>query len=355
MNRSSSDNADRDGTAAGTATRNLPTTISNAVSGAGTAIGNLFSGGSSTPASTTSGAGDDEDADPNTPGVQRRSRSAFSWGNTIGGILGVGGAWLASSIFGGGWLGTIMFALFAIPAFMMGRNQLGPMMSGLFGETPRTPANAPAASASGQAQAQNQTPAAPGATVTPQDATVNTGAVAPQLTPQQQVATEISEVAQKTQLARQAVMMQAQSGQMNPRRATGMLRSIGEIERDVQGMQGIDLNQVPLDQLRLIHRRFNSADNNLDRVINSNPILAAQLMQGRAAAAPAAPAAGYNQGYTNMRTSVGVNIELPPQAQMTLDQVRRAAPNYAYGQASEAPSVSPQFSGQQYAAPQRLN
>lgn len=43
-----------------------------------------------------------------------------------GGLL----AWLASSMFGGGWLGTVIFALLAIPFALMGRNFVAGLGSG---------------------------------------------------------------------------------------------------------------------------------------------------------------------------------------------------------------------------------
>ncbi len=61
----------------------------------------------------------------------------------IGGGIGVLGAWIISSMFGGGWLGTICFAMLALGGYIIGNKDLGPMLQGLFGGA--TPDNGKAA------------------------------------------------------------------------------------------------------------------------------------------------------------------------------------------------------------------
>lgn len=72
-----------------------------------------------------------------------RSVNRVNWGGLVGGLLGVGGAWLASTMFGGGMFGTIAFMLLAIPGFLMGRGFGARNMNGLFGgENDPTPERA---------------------------------------------------------------------------------------------------------------------------------------------------------------------------------------------------------------------
>lgn len=311
-----------------------------------------------------SGSDDNEDTDPNTPGVQRR-RSSFRWGDMVGGLLGVGGAWLASSIFGGGWLGTIMFALFAIPAFMMGRGQLGNWISGMLGEQPRpTPAQGqtPAAGvAAGQAQDQTATPGQPAAGVAAAPA-------APQLTPQQQLQQEVAEVAQKSQIARASIAHLVQTGEMNPRRAQTAMRNIGRAEQMVQQMQTLDVNQLSEGQLQRIMREFNQAETYLDRTIGQNPILAAQIQQQVAPVQPVAPQPAAPQpgaqwyqpaGAVPMgRPVTAIGSVLDPQAQAQVNAMRNQG--YTYAPATEVPSAGPRFDAStygmyQYPGSQRVN
>lgn len=63
-----------------------------------------------------------------------------NWGGMIGGLLGVAGAWFASTMFGGGMFGTIAFMLLAIPAFLMGNGFGRRNMNGLFGGENEAPA-----------------------------------------------------------------------------------------------------------------------------------------------------------------------------------------------------------------------
>lgn len=339
-----SDQGDRAGTATGNAIVNAPSTLSNALTSVGNGISNAWNSvtGSGTPTTSTgdSAGSDDEDTDPNTPGVQRRS--SYRWGNMLGGLLGVGGAWLLSNIFGGGWLGTIVFALVAIPAFMMGRGQLGGMLSGMLGEQPSPAAGrSPEITGPGQAQTQGQ----------------GTGQVAaapetPQVTPQQRLQQEVAEVAQKTQIAGATIAQLVQTGEMTPRRAQAAMRTLGEYQQMVAGMQRIDINQLSPEQLQDIHRRFNSAEANLDRVIGRNPIVAAQIQQSiRPAQPPVQPVAGTAQPFVGGTVAIGSTLD--PQAQAQVAALR--SQGYAYAPAYEAPSASPSFSGAQYMAPQRVN
>ncbi|PZP85172.1 MAG: hypothetical protein DI582_06635 [Azospirillum brasilense] len=72
-----------------------------------------------------------------------RSVNRVNWGGLVGGLLGVFGAWLGSSMFGGGMFGTIAFMLLAIPGFLMGRGFGARNMNSLFGgENDPTPERA---------------------------------------------------------------------------------------------------------------------------------------------------------------------------------------------------------------------
>lgn len=113
--------------------------VADTASGIGATISNFF--GSLFGGDDDAAAGDEDEAGAEAPagGSGARRRGGFKWGPMIAGLVGVLGAYLGSSIFGGGWLGTVMFALLAIPAFMMGRNGLGDTFSGWFGEEPSEP------------------------------------------------------------------------------------------------------------------------------------------------------------------------------------------------------------------------
>lgn len=274
------------------------------------------------------GGGDDDDGATDENGESKGKKGKFKWGNTIAGVLGVGIAYLLSSIFGGGMLGTIMFALFAIPAFMMGRSQLGGSLSKLFGETPSP--DSPAKSNEVQlAQNQSVSGMANGvATNAPQ-----VPQVPQQPTPQQQLAAEVLEVAQKSQVARAAIIQQAQTGEINPRRAQSLMTQVGRAEMMVQQMQGVDINRLGPDQMRAINREFGMAEAALDRAINTNPIIGAQVQQNMAPVA----FAGVPQN------TIGAN--LTPQAQMQVQSVRESGQYYQYQPAQQGVVSAQRFSG----------
>lgn len=54
-------------------------------------------------------------------------------GGLLGGLLGLGGAWMIGSAFGGGMVGTIASVLLAIPLFLLGRKMGDNTLNGLMG------------------------------------------------------------------------------------------------------------------------------------------------------------------------------------------------------------------------------
>lgn len=274
----------------------------------------------------------------------KKGKGGFKWGNGIAGLLGVAGAWLISSMLGGGWLGTLMFALLAIPGFMIGRQQLGNTFSGWIGEPTDAPAKVKGTELA-QAQA---TDVGNG-----QSAAV---AAAPQLTAQQNLRQEVAEVAEKSQIARATVMRLVQTGELTPRRGETALRNIARTDQMVQQMQTLNVDQLSDDQLKRIAREFNQAENYLDRTIGQNPILAAQIQQSGAFAAPAMPMGApamqdarpvmsyQSNGMVNPNFAMGA--VLTPDAQMQLQAMRQGGPNYQYQQAPTGQYSAPNFNGQ---------
>ncbi len=307
-------------------------TASDGVSAIGDAIGGLFGG--------------DDDGD-----AAKGKSGKFRWGNTIAGVLGVGGAYLLSSIFGGGWLGTVMFALFAIPAFMMGRSQLGGTLSRWFGEAPSQ--DSPAKGNEVQL-AQSQSVSGVANATVPQ--------VPQQPTPHQQLQADVMEVAQKSQIARAAILQQAQSGELNPRRAQTLMNQVGQAQQMVQQMQGVDISRLSPEQLRAIDREFGQAEAALDRAINTNPIIAAQIQQSvvqdtRAILSQQAPSNGAqwfqpSAGVVNDQRPVfagspqnTIGAKLTPEAQMQLQSVRQSGQYYQYQPAQQGAAEPQRFSG----------
>lgn len=351
--RAASAAGDRAGADMVAAAREGFSTISDGISNAWNAVtGNETPAAGATGAAAADAGNTNEDTDPNTPGVQRRS--SFRWGNMVGGLLGVGGAWLASSVFGGGWLGTVMFALFAVPAFMMGRSQLGGWLSGMFGEKPSPAAGQSPERAQGPTQSTAQAVGAAPATTL-------------ELTPQQRLQQDVADVAQKSTIAGATISQLVQTGDMNPRQANTAMRSIREYQQMVAGMQRLDIGQLSADQLQDIQRRFTSAESNLDRLIGRNPIIAAQLQQ-QVIPTPAAvspidfsqpanvSAAQWYQpaGVVPMgRPVTTIGSVLDPQAQAQINALRTQG--YDYAPATEAPTAGPRFAGAQYLTNQRVN
>lgn len=290
------------------------------VSSGFSAIGDWFSGMFS---GDDAGDGGDAGADG--------KKKKFKWGNGIGGLLGVLGAYLLSNIFGGGILGTIMFALFIIPAFMMGRSQLGSTISGWIGEEPSKP-KAVQASELNVAQAPTMSGVANG---------VNNPAALPP-TPQQALQADVMEVAQKTQIARVTVGQLAQTGEINAGRVRYMMEDIGRAEQMVQQMQSVDIARLNEEQLRAITREFSQADAAMDRTISSNPIVAAQVQQGMTPSVAAPPAGPVFVGNNTPNTIVGV---VPPEAQLQLMAMRQNGQNYQYAPAQQNTYAAQQFTG----------
>lgn len=324
----------------------------------------LFGKGKDTKATSKPADSDEDDAaeaDGQGGATSGKSKGKFKWGQMIAGVLGVGLAWFASSIFGGGWLGTIMFALFAIPAFMMGRSQLGDTIGGWLGEAPSSPTRVASTDlVRGQA-----------AEVDANGQAVAT-APTPQLTPAQQMQQEVAEVAEKSQIARATVAQLARTGELTPRRLEAGMRSIARAEQMVQQMQGIDVNRLSEAEMKQIAREFNQAENHLDRMIGQNPILAAQIRQGNPTVsqnpAPLAPQAAAMQpadnvsvnaqaaaqggpvfvGNNSPQTFVGV---MPAEAQLQLMAMRQYGANYQYQQAPSDQYAPPSFNAQPAASP----
>lgn len=286
--------ADEAGMAAGEAVRKAPGAISEMVGKVSDSVSEFFSGGDAADS-------DGKDADPATPGAKPARK--FSWGNTIGGVLGVGGAWLLSSVFGGGWLGTVMFALFAIPGFMMGHSQLGGMLSRLMGETPRTPAAGAEASTPSQAISKEQA-ATPEKTAS---------------TPQQQLQAELSEVAEKSKLARAMVFRMVDSDAITGRRGNELMEDVVPVEKDLHRAYALNANTLSSDELRAIYEDFTKAEKKLDRIIDMDPILKAQTNQDIRSG---------SLSYANLRTSIGANLSLAPQGVDTPNDAALPSQNY---------------------------
>lgn len=54
-------------------------------------------------------------------------------GKVLGGLLGLGGAWLAGNFFGGGIMSTILMVALAIPMMLIGSDSIGGWINGLLG------------------------------------------------------------------------------------------------------------------------------------------------------------------------------------------------------------------------------
>ncbi|MBX9726801.1 MAG: hypothetical protein K2X09_06010, partial [Rickettsiales bacterium] len=76
-------------------------------------------------------------------------------GKIIGGILGLGGAWLAGNFFGGGILSTILTIALAIPFMLAGSDAIGGWINGMLGGSKKTGAG----DTPGQGQEQALAPA----------------------------------------------------------------------------------------------------------------------------------------------------------------------------------------------------
>lgn len=94
------------------------------------------------------------------------------WGGFAGGLLGVLGAWLVGSAFGGGMFGMVVTVLLAPFLFMLGRNFGNDNLSNLFGQGNRDRAAGAGQSrevaADAPAQAAAQTPPSPAQAQTPE-------------------------------------------------------------------------------------------------------------------------------------------------------------------------------------------
>lgn len=94
-------------------------------------------GGNTTPTSNTGGtSGNSSDS----PGWWDRIKEFFSSfteeggiGKVLGGLLGLGGAWLAGNFFGGGIMSTILMVALAIPMMLIGSDSIGGWINGLLG------------------------------------------------------------------------------------------------------------------------------------------------------------------------------------------------------------------------------
>lgn len=77
--------------------------------------------------------GDDNDGRGDNGGRLRNRGFSLNIGGIIGGGLGLGLAWLLTTLFGGGIIGMLAFALLAIPFVIMGCEQMGPGISDFLG------------------------------------------------------------------------------------------------------------------------------------------------------------------------------------------------------------------------------
>lgn len=90
------------------------------------------------------------DSTSNTGGTSGNSSESPSWwdritgffsefteeggiGKVLGGLLGLGGAWLAGNFFGGGIMSTILMVALAIPMMLIGSDSIGGWINGLLG------------------------------------------------------------------------------------------------------------------------------------------------------------------------------------------------------------------------------
>lgn len=112
-----------------------------AAAGAADARG-LTGGGNTTPTSNTGGTtgGGTSGNSSDSPGWWDRIKEFFSSfteeggiGKVLGGLLGLGGAWLAGNFFGGGIMSTILMVALAIPMMLIGSDSIGGWINGLLG------------------------------------------------------------------------------------------------------------------------------------------------------------------------------------------------------------------------------
>lgn len=68
-----------------------------------------------------------------------------SIGSILGGILGLGGAWLAGNFFGGGIMSTILMVALAIPLMLVGSDTIGGWINGFLGDSKKESADKSAA------------------------------------------------------------------------------------------------------------------------------------------------------------------------------------------------------------------
>lgn len=292
----------------------LKDTVSNGISSITDTVTGLFSG-------------DDSDDDAPEKGGDGK-KGKFRWGKTIAGVIGVALAYLGSTLFGGGWLGTIMFALFAIPAFMMGRNQLGDTFSRWFGEEPSK--DSPAKGNEVQlAQAQSQ--GLP--SVQTAEAQAQAQAAAAKLTPAQKIQQQAADLSEKTEIMGFVLQQQANAGRLDPRRGASMAKNLNEARQVVAGLGQINLGAVTEEQAKLLGRRLTSTENSLDRMIANDPVLSVQVMQqveamhAQRQQVQQPPAGPVFVGNGNPQTIVGV---VPPEAQLQLMAIRQSQQNYQY-------------------------
>lgn len=89
-------------------------------------------------------------------------------GKVIGGLLGLGGAWLAGNFFGGGIISTILMVALAIPMMLIGSDSIGGWINNWLGHGDRSPSgDSPERSQSRTASVATQR----AATASPQQAT----------------------------------------------------------------------------------------------------------------------------------------------------------------------------------------
>lgn len=95
-------------------------------------------GGNTTPTSNT-GDGASSDSSESSSWWDRIKEFFSSFteeggiGKVLGGLLGLGGAWLAGNFFGGGIMSTILMVALAIPLMLVGSDSIGGWINGLLG------------------------------------------------------------------------------------------------------------------------------------------------------------------------------------------------------------------------------
>ncbi len=287
----------------------------------------------------------DGDDTPETDGQGKPKKGKGGWGKILGGLVGVGGAWFISSMFGGGWLGTLLFALFAIPGFMIGREQMGNFFGSFMGEAPSAPSKAASPGLSpGQAVDMSGQVAATAVGVTPP------------ATPGEKIHKQVAELTEKTEVMSFVLQQQAASGRVEPRRMKRMVDTLNEVHTVMGGMNQVNMAALTPEQAQMLDRTLKTADRSLDRLIAADPIVSVQVMQqiealraqrlAQEQAQPLAVLPPQGPVFAGAPTTTYIGAALPPDAQRAVADMRGSGQYYQYQPAPTGYYETPRFGGQ---------